>query len=78
MASKTEKRNALSELAKEMKEGLDCLVCVPHLVKIYGKAQRIIAELAKVDATYEADVVHNNICLLTCDAFKKCRAIAEE
>ena len=42
-------KNALAELAEEMKEGLDCLVCVPHLVKVYGKAQRIVAEVAKVE-----------------------------
>ena len=44
-----ESKNALAELAEEMKEGLDCLVCVPHLVKVYGKAQRIVAELANIE-----------------------------
>lgn len=65
--------NALAELAERLDKGrwnLD--------VNDYNKAIRIIAELAKADATYEADMAHNNICLLAYDAFEKCREIAAE
>lgn len=73
-------RNALAELADALKanasylngEGLDCARDNVLL------ASRIIAYLAKVDATYVADMVHNNICLLAYDAFEKCREIAAE
>ena len=83
--------NALAELAEEMKEGLDCLVCVPHLVKVYGKAQRIIAELAKVESLYEkmnsnaskgniaeAEELAHELHLAKGSMFANCRAIAEE
>lgn len=76
MASETKERNALAVLAEEMKEGLDCLVLVPHLVKVYGKAHRIIAELAKVGDTSLIPQDCYGCGLL--NKISVCRAIAEE
>lgn len=71
-------KNALAELAAEMKEGLIHLEVdtVPLWVEVYGKAQRIVEELAKVSNISQIPMPYWNCQEL--EALRNCRAIAEE
>ena len=81
-------KNALKELARLLRNGLyinpnDERFDGPVIVRTLDAndvlaAQRIIAELANADLAYANDPVSNNCVELRLDAFKKCRAIAEE
>lgn len=71
-------KNALAELAKRLSpKGNEHLYFLIDYGDLY-KASRIVAELAKADLAYANDPVSNNCVELRLDAFKKCRAIAEE
>lgn len=69
-------KNALAELAVRL--GTDVLSLGRDKYPEIEKASRIVAELAKADLAYANDPVSNNCVELRLDAFKKCRAIAEE
>lgn len=69
-------KNALAELAVRL--GTDVLSLGRDKYPEIEKASRIVAELANADLAYANDPVSNNCVELRLDAFKKCRAIAEE
>ena len=71
------KKNTLAELAEDLEEIVRDTKSDFYTTAI-SKAQRIVAELAKVDSTYVADPVNNNICNMAYNALVEIRAIAEE
>lgn len=81
-----ENKNALAELAAELKRSLDLqmpgtsyyrdrtVFCTPEVI---DKSMRIVAELAKVEDRHDGET--NSDVLWRCnDCIAKCRAIAEE
>lgn len=82
----TNEKNALTELAEEMEAGLIHLEydTIPHWVEVYGKAQRIIEELAKVEkplgtvgTPHLADILESDK-NRAAEIVRNCRAIAAE
>ena len=74
----SETKNALVELAERLSNDAEYLYGNNNKAsEDVSKAQRIVAVLAKVDSTYVADPVHNNICNMAYDALVKIRKIAE-
>lgn len=80
-----ETRNALADLAKVMDAPVDMasihdrglVVLNAQQFNAYQKAQRIVAELAKVEDIKEFGTVHVREAMAI-DAVENCRAIAEE
>ena len=83
-------KNALAKLAEKLKADVGIVRAYKKdlgdkkdevggmMIDDIDKASRIVAELAKADLAYANDPVSNNCVELRLDAFKKCRAIAEE
>ena len=82
----TDTKNALAELAAELKRSLDLqlqgtsyyrdrtIFCTPEVI---DKSMRIVEELAKVEDRHDGET--NGDVLWRCnDCIAKCRAIAEE